>query len=276
MELREYWNIIRRRWWLPAAITLVALVASTAVGLRGAAAYKTDMRVAISTIPTPDPNAVLYYDPIYYSNLDSEYLADDMSELLTSRAFADEVKRELATSSTPFDVDPLTIVNATRTKKTHRFIDITLTTSTFEEGDMLAGSISRILADPAHLAIYLKALTAYNTQMVVVTPPVTHRANTVLGLISEIGLRTLIGLFVGIAAAILVDYIDPSVRSRQEAEAVLQLPVLGEIPRTRRGVAACARCEDRSDRIRGSADAARTLVDSARSSRPGGRGGVCV
>ena len=84
----------------------------------------------------------------------------------------------MATSSTPFNVDPITIVNATRTKKTHRFIDITLTTSTFEEGDLIAGSISRILSDPAHLAIYLKALTAYNTQMVMVTPPVVHRANT--------------------------------------------------------------------------------------------------
>ena len=57
-------------------------------------------------------------------------------------------------------------------------------------------------------------------------------------MISEIGLRTVIGLFVGIAIAFLIDYIDPSVRSRQEAETVLQLPVLGEIPRTRRGVAA--------------------------------------
>jgi capsular polysaccharide biosynthesis protein len=238
LELREYWNIVRRRWWLPAAITLVALIASTVVGVRGAAAYKTDMRLAVSTIPTPDPNSVLYYDPIYYSNLDSEYLADDMSELLTSRAFADEVKRELATSSTPVDIDPLTIVNATRTKKTHRFIDITLTTATFEEGELIAGSISRILNDPAHLAIYLKALTAYNTQMVMVTPPVTHRANTLVGLISEIGLRTVIGLLVGIGLAFLIDYVDPSVRSRQEAEAVLQMPVLGEIPRTRRGVVA--------------------------------------
>src|ERR1700704_3901712 len=105
MELREYWSIIRRRWWLPVAVTLVALIAATAVGVRGAAAYKTDMRIAVSTIPTPDPNATLYYDPTYYSNLDSEYLADDMSELMTSRAFADDVKRELATSSTPVDVD---------------------------------------------------------------------------------------------------------------------------------------------------------------------------
>src|SRR3979411_1390 len=105
MELREYWSIIRRRWWLPAAVTLVALIASTAVGVRGAAAYKTDMRVAISTIPTPDPNSVLYYDPIYYSNLDSEYLADDMTEFMTSRAFADEVNPELAPGLSPLDDD---------------------------------------------------------------------------------------------------------------------------------------------------------------------------
>ena len=130
MELREYWSIIRRRWWLPVAITLVALIASTAVGIRGATAFKTDMRIAISTIPTPDPNATLYYDPIYYSNLDSEYLADDMSEFMTSRAFADEVVRELAVGGKQSEVDPITIVNATRTKKTHRFIDVTITTST--------------------------------------------------------------------------------------------------------------------------------------------------
>jgi capsular polysaccharide biosynthesis protein len=239
MELREYWSIIRRHWWLPAAITLVALVASTVVGIRGAAAYKTDMRLAVSTIPTPDPGSVLYYDPTYYSNLDSEYLADDMSEFMTSRAFADEVHRELATSTTPYEVDIDTVMSATRAKKTHRFIDITLTTSTFEEGQAIAGSISRILSDPNHVSQYLTALTAYHTQMEIVTPPVTHRANTLFGLISETGLRTLIGLLVGIGLAFLVDYIDPSVRTRQEAERLLDVPVLGEIPRpARRRVAA--------------------------------------
>ena len=238
MELREYWGIIRRRWWLPLAVTVVALVASTVVGVRGATAFKTDMRLAVSTIPTPDPNSVLYYDPTYYSNLDSEYLADDMSEFMTSRAFADEVHRELASSATPMDVDIDSIMTATRTKKTHRFIDITLTTPTFEQGDAIAGSISRILSDPNHVSQYLTALTAYHTQMEIVTPPVTHRANTLFGLISEIGLRTLIGLLLGIGLAFLVDYVDPSVRSRQEAEATLLVPVLGEIPRTRRGAAA--------------------------------------
>jgi capsular polysaccharide biosynthesis protein len=239
MELREYWSIIRRRWWLPVAITVVAVIASTVVGLRGAAAYKTDMRLAVSTVPTPDPNSVLYYDPVYYSNLDSEYLADDMSEFMTSREFADEVHRELASGSAPSDVDVATIMSATRTKKTHRFIDITITTATFEEGAQIAGSVSRILADQPHLAQYLQALSAYNTHLSIVTPPVTHRANTIPGLISEIGLRSLIGLLVGLGVAFLIDYLDPSVRTREEAERLLDMPVLGEIPRaSRRGAAA--------------------------------------
>jgi capsular polysaccharide biosynthesis protein len=231
MELREYWGIIQRRWWLPTAVTVVALIASTVLGLRGAAAYKTDMRLAVSTIPTAAPASTIGYDPIYYSNLDSEYLADDMSEFMTSRAFAEEVHNELATGSTPYDVDIETITNVTRAKKTHRFIDITITTSTFDEGSQIAASISRILSDPNHVAQYLTALTAYHTQLEIVTPPVTHRANTILGLISEIGLRTLIGLLAGVGLAFLVDYVDPSVRTRQEAETLLQMPVLGEIPR---------------------------------------------
>jgi capsular polysaccharide biosynthesis protein len=240
LELREYWDIIRRRWWLPVIVTVVAAVASTAIGVRGAAAYKTDLRIAISTVPTLDPNAErFFFDTVYYSNLTSEYLADDMSELMHSSAFAGEVKRELATSRN-LNVDIETLVSSTRTKKTHRFIDITITTATPELGQEIGGSISRILSDPPHLAVFLKALTAYTTQMTVVTPPDTHRANTIPGLIVEISVRTLIGLLVGIGLAFLLDYLDSSVRSRHEAEALLRLPVLAEIPRPRsqRGVAA--------------------------------------
>ena len=53
-------------------------------------------------------------------------------------------------------------------------------------------------------------------------------------MVSEIALRTLIGLIVGIALAFLVDYLDPSLRSREEVERLLEVPVLGEIP-SRRG-----------------------------------------
>src|SRR5205823_15095150 len=140
---------------------------------------KPGVRLGVRTSPTPDPNVERFYGSTYYANRDSEYLADGMSEVMTSRAVADEVKRELATTSTPLDVDIDAIMTATRAKKTHRFIDITVTTPTFDQGALIAGSIARVVNDKAHLAQYLQALTAYNTQMTIVTPPVTHRANTV-------------------------------------------------------------------------------------------------
>jgi hypothetical protein len=113
-----------------------------------------------------------------------------------------------------------------------------VTTPTLDEGQELAGSISRILNDQARLAGYLSALASYNTQMRVITPPDTRRSNTPLGLISEVGLRTFVGLLAGLGLAFLVHYLDQSVRTRREAEDLLRLPVLATIPRTRRRAAA--------------------------------------
>src|SRR6185295_15456319 len=158
-----------------ALVTAVAFVPSAVIGLRGAAAYRTDMRIAISTLPSAVPASQLYFDPTYYSNLNSEYLADDMSEFMHSEAFANEVRRELATGRN-LNVDVNTIINSTRTKKTHRFIDVTVTSATPEDGKEIAESISRILSDQARVAQYLTALTAYNAHMAVISPPDTRRA----------------------------------------------------------------------------------------------------
>ncbi len=231
MELREYGAILRRRWWLPAALALIALAASAFVALRGGAAYRTDMRLAVTTMPTVDPTTA-QYDPVYYANLNSEYLADDLGEFLHSEAFAGEVSRDLNST-----IDITTISNATRTKKTHRFIDVTILTATREQGAVLAESIGRIVGDTSRLGQYLKALNAYRSTVTVVTPPRTDHAATTAGMVSEVLLRTLIGLFLGVALAFLLHYLDPTVRSGGDVEQALGLPVLAQIPQARRGVA---------------------------------------
>jgi capsular polysaccharide biosynthesis protein len=80
-------------------------------------------------------------------------------------------------------------------------------------------------------------MDAYKAQVSIVNDPVTRRPAP-LALVAEIGLRTLVGLVVGVGLAFLVEYVDQTVRTSQEAEDVLGLPVLGEIPRARRGVLA--------------------------------------
>ncbi len=233
MELREYWSIVRRRWWLPVALTLVTLVASAAIALLGASAYKTEMRLLVSTLPTVDRSSELYYDPIYYANLSAEYLADDLSVLIPSEAFANDVSKELG-----YGIGPTAIANVTRAKKTHRTIDVTLTTASADEGTRIGEGMARLLNDPTRVGTYLKAMDAYKGQVTIVSSPVTHRGATTAGLATEIGLRTLVGLLIGLALTFLADYLDPNVRGRQDVEREMGLPVLAEVPRHRRGVVA--------------------------------------
>lgn len=233
MELLQYWQIVRRHWRWPAALFVVALLASTAYGLRGANAYKTEMRLAVSTQPTLDRASALYYDPIYYANLSSEYLTDDLSEVLKSESFAQDVSQEVG-----FTVDPARIADVTRTKKTHRLIDVTLSTPTREEGLEIASAMERIINDPARIGQYLRAFDAYNGEVAIVNRPVVKRGASLPLLALEILLRALVGLLVGAVIAFVLDYLDQSLRTRRDVEDMLALPVLAEIPRAGRGAAA--------------------------------------
>lgn len=227
MELHEYWSIIRRRWRIPAVITAIALLVSAFIAVRGATAYETKLRLAVSTVPTVNANDA-FYDPVYYSNLDSEYLADDLSNFLTSTAFAEQVSNQIHRT-----LPPATISNATRAEKTHRFIDVTITTSTAQEGQQIAGAMNQILNTPSIMDQYLKALGAYNTKVTTVVPPSTARAASLPVLASEIGLRALIGVILGFGLAFLVDYLDTSLRDRRDVERTLELPILVEVPAAR-------------------------------------------
>lgn len=232
MELREYFDIIRRRWWLPALLALAALILSTLVALRGNAAFKTELRLAVSTLPSMD-QANAYYDPVYFANLSSEYLADDLGEILQSDTFGQDISKELG-----YTLDPGTISSVTRARKTHRLIDVTITTPTAEMGQAIGNAMVKILNDSGRTSAYLRVLDAYKAQVAVVNQPIVTRGSGLALLGAEIALRTLLGLLLGLGLAFLLDYLDQTVRSRRELERDLGLTVLGEIPRARRGALA--------------------------------------
>jgi uncharacterized protein involved in exopolysaccharide biosynthesis len=152
VEIGHYWEIIRRRWWLAALATLAALAVAGLLAYRGASAYKATVRVAVSTPPTEgcsgrpvlgpagQPIQSFEYDCNYYAWLSSEYLADDLSQLIQSQSFAEDVGAILGEQ-----VDPKSISDVVRTRKTHRIISITITANTFQRAQQLGGAA----AEPA-------------------------------------------------------------------------------------------------------------------------------
>jgi len=224
MELRAYGAVLRRHGRLIGLITLATLIVSVLLAFRGPTAYTASMRLAISVVPDPRVGDFFKYDS-YYSLLSSEYLADDLSELLRSEAFAADVSAEMGQK-----IEPDTIVNLTRTKKTHRLLDVQIAASTPELALEIAQAYERVLN--TKLSEYLAFLQANNGFIRIVNAPKVTRTNSLPLTAAEIGLRTMAGLIGAVGLAFLLEYLDDKIRDRRQLETVLGTPVLGEIPST--------------------------------------------
>jgi capsular polysaccharide biosynthesis protein len=245
VEIGHYLEVVRRRWWLVAIPTLVAFLIAGLVAYRGASAYKATVRVAVSTplpehctnraAPAPSGLPTAFYDCNYYAWLTSEYLADDLSELVRSRSFAEDIGAVMGEK-----IDPRSISDVMRTRKTHRVISITVTANTFDRAQRIGDAIVQVLGTQP--GKYLAQLATQQGQIVVIDPAETQRGDGAGAVALDIALKTLLGLLFGLALVFALDYLDPTVRDARDAERTLGLPILGEIPsdRPRRGVAAPA------------------------------------
>jgi capsular polysaccharide biosynthesis protein len=182
------------------------------------------MRLAISVVPDPRVGDFFKYDS-YYSVLTSEYLADDLSELLRSEAVAADVSAEMGQK-----VEPDAIVNLTRTKKTHRLLDIEIAGSNPEEALAIAQAYEKVVN--TKLVNYLAFMQANNGFVRIVNQPKVARTNTLPLTAAQIGLRTMAGLIGAVGLAFLLEYIDDRLRDRRQVESFLGTRVLAEIPST--------------------------------------------
>jgi capsular polysaccharide biosynthesis protein len=224
MELRAYGAVLRRHARLIGLITLATLIVSIGLALRGPSAYTASMRLAVSVVPDPRVGEFFKFDS-YYSVLTSEYLADDLSELLRSEAFAADVSEEMGRQ-----IDPESIVNLTRTKKTHRLLDVQIAAGDPQTALAIAEAYERVLN--TKLVNYLAFMQANNGFVRIVNRPRVARTNTLPLTAAEIGLRTMAGLLGAVGIAFLLEYVDDRLRDRRQVETFLGTTVLAEIPST--------------------------------------------
>jgi capsular polysaccharide biosynthesis protein len=224
MELRAYGSVLKRHARLIGLITIATMLISVGMALRGPSAYTATMRLAISVVPDPRVGDFFKFDS-YYSVLTSEYLADDLSELLRSEAFAADVSAEMGNL-----VEPEAIVNLTRTKKTHRLLDVQIASSDPQSALAIAQAYERVLN--SKLGEYLAFLQANNGYVRIVNRPKVTRTNTLPLTAAEVGLRTMAGLIGAVGLAFLLEYVDDRLRDRRQVESFLGTTVLAEIPST--------------------------------------------
>lgn len=230
MELRAYWEILRRRWWLPVLLA-VLVAAISAVQLRPWEArplsYHASMRLLVGVLPAADAT-VTAYDPRYYAWLTSEYLVDDFTEVVRSGLFAQGVSARLADQA--IELPAGVIQGSAATGQQHRII--TLSFSWGNEAQLAAITNAAAAEITENAATYFHALGTEGAGVTVLDGPTIGVVGATLRDQLEWPMRVGLGLLVGLGLIFLLEYLDSSVRTRQEVE-MLGLRVIGEIPKHR-------------------------------------------
>jgi capsular polysaccharide biosynthesis protein len=225
MELRQYWAIIRRWWWIPV-LTVLLTAALTLLTQRPwqarPAAYTTSLSFSVGVQPQSQASG----EEAYYTALASEYLIDDLAEVVRGSEFAAAVSRRLAGQG--ITVPPGALQGSTQAGKLHRIMTVGITWGNPDELTLIGDAVAATLEQEA--ATFMPRLFAQNGAAYLVNQGGVGTVGPGLSDRLQFPLRLLLALAAGIALAFLADYLDDRIRGREDVER-LGLRVVGEIPR---------------------------------------------
>lgn len=223
MELRAFYSIFRRRW-------LLALIPPLVVALFSVATYQSPpapgFNVGVNFIvgQPPTPGAELADQDRYYNWLGSEYIVNGLTDWAVSSNFKTAVSNQLAQENMAVAPGSFSVSADNVRSKLQLFI---------QHGDaetlghIIDAAITVLSEQNADALPQLGGETAV---LVLLDEPVVTPLPRSLSSLLDIPLRIAIGLAAGLGLALLVEYLDPTIRNRAEAEA-MGFAILGEIPK---------------------------------------------
>ena len=229
MELRHYFHIVRKRAWIP--LLLVVIVAIVGI-VRGSPAplYAASMRFVVGLRPEARTGDYYSYDS-YYPWRTAEYLIDDLSEVVKSTAFAQAVSETLLETVAQNDafasLPAAAIQAATSASSLHRILTVSITWAEAEQLSTLAYAAATVLQQ--EMGSFFASSGTDSIELRLIDPPTVSPISPSLAQRLQLPIRLFLALVAGVALAFLLDYLDDTVRDKEEIES-LGVQVLAEIP----------------------------------------------
>ena len=224
MEIRRFWQVLRRRWLLVLIPAIVVLALGLLTYQQPAPLYSTGVRFIAGQEPTPGTS--LEDEERYYNWLTSEYIVNGLTDWIRGGEFATAVSRYLAGQG--YNIPAAAIQGGLVADNARSMLTISLTGGdTPQLAAMMDGVIAVLTTQNAAALPQLGGENALLTQLD--EPAVVQQPAGIRGRI-DLPLRILLALLAGIGLALLVEYLDPTIRDRQELQE-LGLEILGEIPK---------------------------------------------
>ncbi|HEX8681920.1 MAG TPA: hypothetical protein VF707_06380 [Ardenticatenaceae bacterium] len=228
MELREYGRILLRRWWLLLLLPLLVALVSYLTYEEPHVTYGYEVQYTVSFIPTEGEN--LNQDPTLSAVQASEYIADDLTEIIRGSTFASIVQQYLPPPEEGEGQTPIAITSVIRAQDTHREVEIALSAATEEQAVELGSAVKQAVENDLEELTNEWWGTLRRMRLILVHDSGAVPMSAGLRSQLDVPLRVGLALATAVALAFALDYMDDSVRSREEAERLVGR-VLGEIPK---------------------------------------------
>ena len=223
MELRAFYSIFRRRWLLvlipPLVVALFSLVTYQPPPAPG---FNVGVNFIVGQTPAPEANVA--DQERYYNWLGSEYIVNGLTDWAVSGNFKTAVSTQLAQEN--IDVPPGSFSVAADNVRSK--LQLSIQHGNAETLASIMNAAITVLNEQN--ADALPQLGGETAVLVLLDEPIVTPLPRSLSSLLDIPLRQAIGLAAGLGLALLVEYLDPTIRTRQEAEE-MGFAVLGELPK---------------------------------------------
>jgi capsular polysaccharide biosynthesis protein len=230
MELRHYARIVWRSWPLVVGLPLLVGLLTAMLWLVLPQPYVIEAAVLVTQRPiaSVDPGIELPDQNNYYSWVASEYIVDDLLNIVVEERFADDVAAWLRARHN-LALDPERISHELDAERKHRMLYITVTWPRQDE--------TRLIAQAAITVLQERGLAYWNREQNTTLAISEHKlpeeaepAQGLFGMLFDVALRSILAVILAVGLAFLRHYLDQSLREQADVEA-LGLEVIGTIPR---------------------------------------------
>lgn len=220
LDLREIFQIIRKRLWIILLITILSVTASGVVSYYVLTpSYEASTTIIIGN----SPKQAKEYGYDYSDVLMYQQLAKTYGEIASSRSVAVNASRRLGQGVTPGEIlSKITVTPRTDTQ----VMEITATSISNEDAMRTANALSEAFIEEA-MRIFPTGNVQIMDSATLPKNPVSPRP------MLNMAIAFFIGLMVSLGIIFLKEYLDNTIKTENDIHNLLDIPVIGIIPHYR-------------------------------------------
>jgi receptor protein-tyrosine kinase len=223
MDTRHLLEVLRSRAWIAGAIMLVAAVAAYLVSGTIPKSFESQSTLLVGqalTSSSPDINQLLA----------SQRLSQTYADLATTRGVATAVQRQLGLE---IPVDDLIASTTSEAPRDSLFIIITARSGDPIEAARIANAFAAELIERSPQVVISTPGSPATNLLTVVDAAIPPRDPAGPRVLLNTALAGILGLLIGLALILLVEYLDDTVKSPRDVEETGQVATLGLISQMR-------------------------------------------